>query len=105
MSEEFQIAWGDLSLDARNVLEWIGNPRTGELHVAEIRVGEYPTFDGKRRDLDHPIVDQSLFDEMLAYVSAHPGYILASFQDEVFTTHYAEYDPAAKPQPRLWFER
>jgi hypothetical protein len=100
MTDRSETAWGRLSDEAQNILEWLENVHSEVLHLAEIRVGCIPRFDGKIRSRDHQPVEQAHFDEMLAYVSADPGCVVVSSDDTSFTAHLVGYKPVQAPTLR-----
>ncbi|MCK2000331.1 hypothetical protein MZM54_02870 [[Brevibacterium] frigoritolerans] len=59
--------WKELSRSARNILEWLENPYTGEFHTLSIVKFEQFLFARKANEY----VSEELFDEIVEYLSGN----------------------------------
>lgn len=76
--------WSDLSIDAKNVIEWLENPFTGAFKRIEIKVGD--------KFIRHETcveITQKLFDEIARYTTEDDNICGAISHDN--KTHWFEF--------------
>lgn len=71
--------WKDLSRSARNILEWLENPYSGEFHTLSIVKFEQFIF-ARRAD---EYVSEVLFDEIVQYLNKNKNSYKADISDRL----------------------